>query len=125
MPLATLAAVLILGTQAVTGAGASTAAAAAPRPVIIYVSPHGSDASTGTTPGHPVATLGKAQQLVRSNDADMTSDIDVQLASGTYRLSQPLTLGAQDSGSNGYNVVWTAAPGTPTTRPAPPATTRC
>ena len=111
MPLATLAAALILGTQAVTGASTAAAPAAATTPVIIYVSPHGSDANSGTTPGHPVATLGKAQQLVRSMDADMTSGIDVQLASGPYRLTQPLTLGAQDSGSNGYNVVWTAAPG--------------
>jgi hypothetical protein len=35
----------------------------------------------------------------------------VSLASGTYRLSQPLVPGAQDSGTNRYDVVWTAAPG--------------
>jgi hypothetical protein len=58
-----------------------------------------------------MATVGRAQQLVRSLDSDMHSDITVRLESGTYRLTQPLTLGAQDSGINGYNVVWTAAPG--------------
>ncbi|HUN36509.1 MAG TPA: fibronectin type III domain-containing protein [Trebonia sp.] len=105
--------VTALGIAAAGLAGLSAGAAlAAPRPgVIIYVSPHGSDTSSGSSPGRAVATLGRAQQLVRSLDADMHSDITVELESGTYRLDQPLTLGAPDSGTNGYDVVWTAAPG--------------
>jgi hypothetical protein len=107
------AAAVILGASGVMGATAASAAPApAPSPgVTIYVSPHGDDANSGASPGHAVATLGRAQQLVRSLDSDMHGDITVELESGTYRLSQPLTLGAQDSGTNGYNIVWTAAPG--------------
>jgi hypothetical protein len=58
--------------------------------------PHGNDADPGTSPGRAVATLGQAQRLVRSLDAGMHGDITVELESGTYRLTQPLTLGAQD-----------------------------
>ncbi|HTU72656.1 MAG TPA: fibronectin type III domain-containing protein [Trebonia sp.] len=101
-----------LGLSAAVGTAAAGAAQGAPAPsVTIYVSPHGNDASSGSSPGHAVATLGRAQQLVRSLDSDMHSNINVELESGTYRLDQPLTLGAADSGSNGYDVVWTAAPG--------------
>jgi hypothetical protein len=108
LPLAAAAA-LALGTSAALG---PPAASAAPPPgMTIYVSPHGSDANSGLSPGHAVATLGRAQRLVRSLDSDMHADITVRLGPGTYRLTQPLTLGAQDSGTNGYNVVWTAAPG--------------
>jgi NPCBM-associated, NEW3 domain of alpha-galactosidase/Fibronectin type III domain/Right handed beta helix region len=106
----TLAAVAAAVALAVGSATASQAAASA-QTTVIYVSPHGSDASSGTSPGRPIATLGHAQQLVRGLDSDMHANITVRLESGTYRLTQPLTLGAQDSGTNGYNVVWTAAPG--------------
>jgi hypothetical protein len=105
------AAALILGTSAVIGTAAASAAPAPAPGVTIYVSPHGNDANSGASPGRAVATVGRAQHLVRSLDSDMHSDITVRLESGTYRLAQPLTLGAQDSGTNGYNVVWTAAPG--------------
>jgi hypothetical protein len=97
---------LVIGAPVAAGAAGSPAAGRT-----IYVSPHGSDANSGLDPGHAVATVARAQQLVRSLDGDMTGDITVQLASGTYRLAQPLSLGAEDSGTNGYNVVWRAAPG--------------
>jgi hypothetical protein len=95
----------------VIAAPAAVGAAAIPAGTTIYVSPHGDNSDSGTSPGQAVRTVQRAQQIVRSLDGDMTGDITVELASGTYRLSQPLTLGAQDSGTNGYNVVWTAAPG--------------
>ncbi|HEV3311079.1 MAG TPA: fibronectin type III domain-containing protein [Chloroflexota bacterium] len=41
----------------------------------------------------------------------MTSNITVFLGAGTYRLSQPLRFGPEDSGSNGFRVAWAAAPG--------------
>jgi len=66
---------------------------------VIHVSPHQGD------------TLARAQQLVRSLDKNMHGDITVELESGTYRLTQPLSFTAQDSGTNGHDVVWTAAPG--------------
>ena len=104
-------------------AAAAPAFAAAPAPAhgstghgrgagtVIFVSPRGNDADSGTSPRHPLRTVTAAQSLVRSLDPDMHGDITVELESGTYRLSAPLTLGASDSGSNGYNVIWTAAPG--------------
>src|SRR4051812_16353373 len=42
--------------------------------------------------------------------AGMSGDIAVQLADGAYRLSSPLRLTAADSGTNGHNVIWQAAP---------------
>lgn len=101
-----------------TAAGAAAAgpamAAAAPgggQGVTLYVSPAGNDASPGTSPAQPLRTLQHARDVVRALDTSMTGDITVELLPGTYRLTQPLTLDASDSGSNGYSVVWTAAPG--------------
>ncbi|HEX6527769.1 MAG TPA: fibronectin type III domain-containing protein [Streptosporangiaceae bacterium] len=87
---------LTLGASAVLGTPAASHTATGP---VIYVSPHGSD------------TLARAQQLVRSADQNMNGDITVELESGTYRLTQPLSFTADDSGTNGHDVVWTAAPG--------------
>ncbi|MFE7710783.1 discoidin domain-containing protein [Streptomyces sp. NPDC057486] len=41
----------------------------------------------------------------------MAGEIDVVLADGTYTLKSPLSLSPQDSGRNGFKVVWQAAPG--------------
>ncbi|MFF7989030.1 hypothetical protein ACFZDG_04450 [Kitasatospora xanthocidica] len=41
----------------------------------------------------------------------MTGDVVVNLADGVYRLSAPLELTPQDSGRNGFKVVYQAAPG--------------
>jgi hypothetical protein len=40
----------------------------------------------------------------------MQSDLVVVLADGIYRLSAPLTFTAADSGANGHQVTWQAAP---------------
>jgi hypothetical protein len=76
----------------------------------VYVSPGGSDDNPGTA-ASPVQTLQRAQQLVRKSNANMASDITVTLADGYYRMTSPLTLDPSDSGTNGHNVVWTAAAG--------------
>ncbi|MCX2955358.1 RICIN domain-containing protein [Lentzea sp. NEAU-D7] len=39
----------------------------------------------------------------------MSGDIVVELAGGTYRLTEPFRLTAADSGNNGYRVLWQAA----------------
>jgi hypothetical protein len=41
----------------------------------------------------------------------MTADIDVDLLGGTYRVAGGFQLGPADSGGDGYDVVWQAAPG--------------
>jgi hypothetical protein len=75
----------------------------------LYVSPGGNDANPGTQ-SQPIQTLQHAQSLVRALNQNMTGDVTVYLENGIYRLSQPLSLGAADSGTNGFNVVWSAAP---------------
>jgi hypothetical protein len=103
--------VLAVGVVALTAPAATAAPAANGRQITFYVAPDGNDANPGTSPARPVRTLARAQDLVRAQDQDMTGDITVELGTGTYRLAQPLSLDASDSGTNGHNVVWTAAPG--------------
>src|ERR1700733_11034060 len=98
---------LALAASAVAGGAAGAAAATA---AAVYVSPSGNDANAGTASA-PVRTLQRAQALVRGLNQDMTADVTVELEDGFYRMTSPLTLTAADSGTNGYDVVWTAAPG--------------
>jgi chitodextrinase len=73
-----------------------------------FVSPGG----TGSACTQPdPCSLTAAQGEVRQVDQQMQHDIVVQLAGGTYSLTQPLTFTAADSGHNGYQVRWQAAPG--------------
>jgi hypothetical protein len=100
-------AVAVLGLAAV----AVVPTALAATQTTFFVSPSGDDANAGTSSASPVRTLARAQALVRSVNQNMTGDVKVQLAGGTYRLGAPLALDARDSGSNGHNVIWTAASG--------------
>ncbi|MBV9447602.1 MAG: right-handed parallel beta-helix repeat-containing protein [Streptosporangiaceae bacterium] len=100
-------AVLVAG----TAAGVTAQPAAAASGVTFYVSPTGNDANPGTSSSAPVKTLQRAQALVRGVSSDMTADVTVRLADGFYRMTSPLSLTAADSGTNGFNVVWTAIPG--------------
>jgi hypothetical protein len=100
------AAVTILMAGAVVAAPAVAAHAATM--TTLYVSPTGSGSSCSTS---EPCSLTQAKASVEAANDSMTGDIVVQLADGTYRLSDPLTLGAADSGSDGHTVVWQAAPG--------------
>ena len=55
-------------------------------------------------------SLSAAQAAVRSQVGGLSGDLVVQLSDGVYRLSAPLRLTAADSGTNGHNVIWQAAP---------------
>ncbi len=77
----------------------------------IYVSPTGDDANAGTSASAPLKTLAHARDVVRGIDQASSGDIRINLASGTYRLTSPLTLGAADSGTNGNTITWQAASG--------------
>lgn len=80
-------------------------AQAAPGPKILHAAPDGSGKSCAATrPCTPRA----ARDVARTVNG---RDIRVELADGTYELSEPLTLGAADSGRDGHTVTWTAAPG--------------
>ena len=73
-----------------------------------YVSPEGDDANPGTKE-KPVRSLERARDLVRSVNQDASDDITVYLAGGVFRLTQPLTLEARDSGPPSHKVIYTAA----------------
>ncbi len=93
---------------ALAGVAAVTTASRAATTTILYASPTGT--GTACSASAPCSVT-QAKTAVEAIDGNMSGDIVVQLAGGTYRLSAPLTLGTADSGSNGYNVIWQAAPG--------------
>ena len=93
---------MLLAALSVTSARAQSTAGPSSN-VTIYVSPSGSDTNAGTS-ATPLHTLTKAQQVVRTLNQNMISNITVSLGPGTYRLSQALRFGPVDSGSNGYDV---------------------
>ncbi|WP_241827056.1 RICIN domain-containing protein [Streptomyces graminilatus] len=74
----------------------------------IFVSPTGS--GTACSSAAP-CSLTQAKTSVEAINGNMSGDIVVQLAGGTYRLSSPLSLTSADSGTNGHIVSWQAAPG--------------
>jgi uncharacterized protein YjdB len=73
----------------------------------IYVSPDGDDSHDGSTRELAVRTLQRAQELVRASNGNMTGDIRVVLADGYYGLTETFVLDENDSGTNGYFVVYT------------------
>lgn len=70
-----------------------------------YVSPTGNDSNPGTLT-LPFQTIGKARDVVRTINGNMMEDINIYLRGGTYTLSSPLMLNQNDSGTNGYNVIY-------------------
>lgn len=76
-----------------------------------YVSPSGSDSNPGTL-SQPFQTIEKAREAVRSLiSGGMTSDVIVMLRGGRYYESSPVVFDDQDSGRDGYKVVYTNYPG--------------
>ena len=86
-------------------------------PVDVFVSTSGDDAWSGTlaapnagnTDG-PFATLARARDEVRRLKAagKLAQGATVHVRQGTYRLTEPVRLGAEDSGTPGAPVVWRA-----------------
>src|SRR5205085_1521209 len=73
-------------------------------------SPAGSDTNSGSMSA-PFQTLGRARDVVRTVNANMTQDITVYLRGGTYAIAAPIAFGTQDSGTNGHRVHYQAYPG--------------
>lgn len=74
----------------------------------IYVDPeNGSDENTGIK-SEPVATIDAAIRLVKENNGDMENHLFVFLKGGQYKLDESIVMTAEESGSNGYNVVYTS-----------------
>jgi hypothetical protein len=75
-----------------------------------YVSPDGLDTNIGTI-GLPFRTIQKARDVVRTVNSSMSEDINVYLREGWYILSSAITFDQDDSGTNGYNVIYQAYSG--------------
>jgi F5/8 type C domain/Right handed beta helix region len=84
--------------------------ASAAEPIYFYVSPGGSDSNVGSNI-RPFKTIQKARDVVSTANKNMAGDIVVILKNGTYTLSKPLTFGPEDSGTNGYNIIYKADTG--------------
>ncbi|WP_371526111.1 right-handed parallel beta-helix repeat-containing protein [Streptomyces sp. NBC_01283] len=81
------------------------AAPAAPATKVVHAAPHGSGkACTPARPCSPQAARDAARTIGGR-------DVRIELADGTYEMSEPLVLGAADSGRDGHTVTWNAAPG--------------
>jgi len=76
---------------------------------IYYVDPvNGSDSNTGTSTTNVFKTIIKARDVVRTINGSMTGNIIVYLMNGTHTVTATLVVGAGDSGTNGYNVIYKA-----------------
>lgn len=75
-----------------------------------YVAPDGDDNNPGTFE-QPFKTVTKARDVVRTVDSSMDQDINVYLRGGTYAQSSTLSFGAQDSGTNSFNIIYQSYPG--------------
>jgi len=62
-----------------------------------FVAQNGSDSNAGTLAA-PFKTVGKARDVVRTVNSNMTEDIVVNLRDGWYFLSSALTFDQRDSG---------------------------
>jgi hypothetical protein len=95
----------------IVAASATPALAVPPHPgrTMIVVSPSGNDRNQGT-PGKPLRTLAAAQRMARAS-ARAGSAVTVELRDGVYQLDKPLRFTADDSGTAGKPVTWTAARG--------------
>lgn len=75
-----------------------------------WISPEGNDAAAGTAK-HPFRTLLRARDAVREISLKQHQDVVVTLRGGIYSSQPTLTLSPEDSGRNGHDVVYRAAPG--------------
>ena len=76
-----------------------------------FVSTTGNDTNPGTKDA-PFATVGRAQQAVRSLVAKgLDWPVIVHIRNGTYRLDSPLAFGHEDSGTSDYRITYAAYPG--------------
>jgi hypothetical protein len=75
----------------------------------LWVSPSGDDRNPGSE-DEPVRTIGRARDIVRTLNHDMADDITVFIA-GEHHLDQPVEFGPEDGATNGFSIIYTAAPG--------------
>lgn len=72
-----------------------------------YVSPDGNDSNPGTESA-PFKTIAAARDAVRTINSNMSGDIIVYLRGGTHYVSSTISFKPQDSGKNGYRIIYQA-----------------
>ena len=70
-----------------------------------YVSKSGSDSADGSK-NSPFLTLNKAKQAAAEISENMTGDIIINIAGGEYFLPETENFAPENSGKNGYNIVY-------------------
>jgi len=66
---------------------------------------NGNDANGGTTEKTALKTIEAAQTKVRAKNDNMLGDIYVHL-SGEFKLTEPIAMTTEDSGTNGFSVIY-------------------
>lgn len=74
----------------------------------IYVDSVAGDDENAGTLSKPVQTIFKAQEIVRENNKNMLGNIYVFLKSGTHFMTKTLELNQDDSGTNGFSIIYTS-----------------
>ncbi|MEX0824600.1 MAG: right-handed parallel beta-helix repeat-containing protein, partial [Pirellulaceae bacterium] len=76
-----------------------------------YIAPDGSDDAAGTA-DQPWATLTRARDAVRELKAEgpLSQTVRIHVADGVYRITEPLKLSPEDSGTADAEVIYQAAP---------------
>ncbi len=72
---------------------------------MFYVSTSGNDDGDGSKT-EPFRTVERARDEARKINANMTGDIIINILSGRYELEKEIRLRCEDSGTNGYNVIY-------------------
>ena len=75
-----------------------------------YVAPGGDDLHPGTLQ-QPFQTIDRARLAVRAVNGSMTNHIQVFLRGGEYSLASTIVFDELDSGTNGWNIIYSAYPG--------------
>ncbi|MHA6485017.1 Ig-like domain-containing protein [Paenibacillus sp. strain BS8-2] len=99
---------IITATSVDGGFTASSEITVTARPIqqSIYVSPSGDDPNAGTAQS-PFASLERARDAARLLLANpLSGDIEIVLMPGVYELEESFKLDQQDSGNNGFDVVY-------------------
>jgi hypothetical protein len=72
-----------------------------------YVSPQGGDNNPGTFK-KPFKSIVRARDEVRKINTDLKGDVYVFLRGGTYFIPETIEFNEEDSGSNGFNIIYKA-----------------
>ena len=76
----------------------------------VYVAVDGNDDNPGTA-AQPFATIEHARDVIRTINSTMRGPIVVYIHGGTYPVSQAIQFSQEDSGQNGYDVIYRAVNG--------------